>query len=222
MVKTFHAAARAPEYIDSAVAVANGTAVYLGEAHPLQAVSASGTLSTLGRFSVGGLGLGPHRALYVISHNEVERLAGRDLGPVVSAARFKRLRNVPPLGSLQLGSVDADGKGDLYISAMGIGYDLYELTRSGQARFVSPFRGANGKPAPLSAGPGGVVYGEWQNAIYQARGNGISLFQGFSDGTVPGYGGTFLPAFIAASGTPKAPLYADADGAMASRWRARS
>jgi hypothetical protein len=42
--------------------------------------------------------------------------------------------------------VDADGAGDLYISGTGDGYSLYELTKTGHARFVSPFRGANGKP----------------------------------------------------------------------------
>jgi hypothetical protein len=54
--------------------------------------------------------------------------------------------------------------------------------------------------------------GEWQNAIYQVDGGGISLLQGFSGGTVPKYHGTFLPAFIASSGVIGSPLYADADG----------
>jgi hypothetical protein len=203
-------AARAPQEILSAVAVANGT-IYLGEATALQAVSPFGAVTTVARLSVGGLGLGPHKALYVVTGNAVERLVGNKLKPVARASQFDGLQGVPVAG-LSLGSVDADGAGDLYISASGIGYDLYELTRTGHPRFVSPFRGANGKPAPLTIGPGGIVYGEWQNSIYEADGGGISLFQLFSGGTVPDYGGTFLPAFIAASGATGAPLYADADG----------
>ena len=161
---------------------------------------------------MAGLGLSRQRALYVVTDNEVEHFVGDELKPVVRAAQFKGLSGVPPLGSLGLGNVDADGAGDLYISGTGDGYNLYELTKTGHARFVSPFRGANGKPAPLSIGPDGVVYGEWQNAIYQVDGGGISLLQGFSGGTVPKYHGTFLPAFIASSGVIGSPLYADADG----------
>ncbi len=95
----------------------------------------------------------------MVTDNAVERFVGNELKPVARAAQFNGLRGVPVSG-LELGSADADGAGDLYISASGIGYSLYELTRTGHARFVSPFRGANGKPAPLSIGPGGVVYGE--------------------------------------------------------------
>jgi len=208
--RRLEAIARTPQEILSAVAVANGT-IYLGEANALQAVSPIGVVTTVAHLSVGGLGLGPHGTLYVVTDNAVERFVGNELKPVARAAQFNGLPRVP-VGGLELGSVDADGAGDLYISASGIGYSLYELTRTGHARFVSPFRGANGKPAPLSIGPGGVVYGEWQNAVFEADGAGISLFQGFSGGTVPNYGGAFLPAFIAASGVTGAPLYADADG----------
>lgn len=138
-------------------------------------------------------------------------MVGNELKPVVRAAQFNGLKGVP-VGGLELGSLDADGAGELYISASGIGYDLYEVTRTGRARFISPFRGANGKPAALSIGPDGLVYGEWQNSVYDADGGGISLFQRFLGGTVPNYDGAFLPAFIAASGATRAPLYADADG----------
>ena len=77
---------------------------------------------------------------------------------------------------------------------------------------LSARSGGRRQAAPLSIGPDGVVYGEWQNAIYQVDGGGISLLQGFSGGTVPKYHGTFLPAFIASSGVIGSPLYADADG----------
>ena len=204
------AVARASHEIQSAVAVANGT-IYLGEASALQAVSPNGAVTTVAQVAVAGLGFGPHGTLDVVTDNALERLVGDKLEPVARAAQFHGLRGVP-VGGLDFGNVAADGAGDLYISASGIGFNLYELTRTGHARFISPFRGANGKPAPLTIGPDGVVFGEWQNAIYQADGDGISAFQGFSGGTVPDYHGTFLPAFIAASRVSGSPLYADADG----------
>jgi hypothetical protein len=210
--RRFEAFARASSEIQSAVAVANGT-VYLGEANVLQAVSPSGAVTTVAHMAVAGLGLSRQRALYVVTDREVGHFDGDELKTLVRAAQFKGLSGVPPLGSLDFGNVDADGAGDLYISGTGDGYNLYELTKTGHARFVSPFRGANGKAAPLSIGPDGVVYGEWQNAIYQVDGGGISLLQGFSGGTVPKYHGTFLPAFIASSGVIGSPLDADADGA---------
>jgi len=202
--------ARASTAIGSAVAVANGT-IYLGEATRLQAVSESGAVTTVARVQVGGMGLGPKGVLYVVIGNDIEQLVDQRFAVVATAAQFKGLPGVP-VGGLGLGSVTADGAGDLYISASGIGFNLYELTKSGRARYISGFRGANGKTAPLSVGPHGVVYGEWQNAIYQADGGGISLYLDFTARTVSDIGGTFLPAFIAAPATTGSPLYAVADG----------
>jgi hypothetical protein len=183
---------RASGQIGSAVATETGT-VYLGETFGLQAVSPRGTIN-------------------VVVNNEIERLVDDKFSLVVNATRFKGLRDVPSLGGLELGNVAADGAGDLYISAAGDGYDLYELTKAGTARFVSPFRGANGKPAPLSVGPDGVVYGEWQTGIDEMNGGGISAYQDFSTGSVSQISGVFLPAFIAASAKNGYPLYTDAIG----------
>lgn len=192
----------------------DGGTVYLGESDALQSVSPSGVVATVARVGVGGLGSGPSGAIYVVVNNAIERLAGHKLVLVAKAAKFNGLSGVPTAvgGELGLGSVVADGKGDLYVSGEGVGFNLYELTATGKARFVSPFRGANGKPAPLSVGPQGVVYGEWQNAIYEADGGGILPYQGFQMGTVPEVTGVFLPAFIAASTHVGSPLYADSTG----------
>lgn len=208
--RRLEAVARASHRISSAVAVADGT-IYLGEADALQAVSPTGAVTTVAPVAVGGLGLSAHKVLYVATGTTIDRLVGGVLEPIVRASKFNGLPGVG-VGGLDLGNVAGDGAGDLYISASGIGFDLYELTSTGHARFVSGFRGANGKPAPLSIGPDGVIYGEWQNAIYQADGRGISLFEDFPTGKVRDYDGAFLPAFIVCSGGRGAPLYADADG----------
>ncbi len=115
----------------------------------LQAVSPSGAVTTVAHMAVAGLGLSRQRALYVVTDSEVGHFDGDELKTLVRAAQFKGLSGVPPLGSLDFGNVDADGAGDLYISGTGDGYNLYELTKTGHARFVSPFRGANGKRRSL-------------------------------------------------------------------------
>ena len=55
----------------------------------LQAVSPSGTVTTVAQLAVAGLGLSRHRALYVVTDNEVGHFVGDELGPL-SALRSSR------------------------------------------------------------------------------------------------------------------------------------
>lgn len=186
--------------------------LYLGENSRLQAVSPVGVVTTVAHLSVSGLALGPSNSFYVAANDDVFRFAEGKFTIVATPGDFSHLEGVPAAGHLGFGDIAADGTGDLYVSAMGIGYNLYEISHDGHASFVSPFRGGNGKPAVLTSAPNGDVYGAWQTRIYSADGGGITRYDTFKQGSVGDIGGTFLPAFIPASPRIGGPIYADADG----------
>jgi hypothetical protein len=206
--------ARAAQQIDFAIAGPAG-AVYLGEPSEVQAVSQESALSTVVHAEIAGLGSAPNGAIYVVTSNivggvgdEIEQLVNDKLVLVAKSTAFVGAKWVSSRG-IELGNVAADGEDDLYVSGIGEnGYSLYELTKSGQPRFVSQSRGANGKAAPLSIGPDGAIFGEWQQLLYRASGGGISDYADFGDfKTAPLRG--FLPAFVSSSTKVGSPLYAD-------------
>ena len=203
--------AKAAGTIECVVASDSG-AIYLGERDQLQKVSPTGHVSVVTRAHVTGLGRGPQGSTYVVTNAAVSRLVNQQLVPVVRRSQFVGVSHVPTqISALTFANVALDAHGNTYITASGIGFSLFEVTRSGNVRYIGPAR-AGGSPASMTEGPGGRVYIGVQNSILTADAGHLGGFRSFAAGAVKGLTGALAPRYIAASTAPGSPLYADADG----------
>lgn len=96
--------------------------------------------------------------------------------------------------------------GDLYV-AMGGPWELVEVNKSGDLHCLGPLRGAGGVAPALARGPGGVLYGDTQNALVQINGSRFTDFHTFLKHKVPRVRFTFAPGDIAVG--PNGTIYSD-------------
>lgn len=205
----FTPVARSARPIESMASSRSGF-IYLGEGNLLQVLTPTGTVTTVTHTQVSGLGNGPGGDIMVVSYSGVARLVGRHLVRVVRASQFAGLKGAPKdVGAFNFGNVAVNGSGDIFLSALGVGWSLYEVSRAGRARYVGVARGAGGIPSPLVESQGGHVFLGVQNSIETVKGLKILGFQSFSLGSVPCVNGTFAPAYLAASSESAGPIYAD-------------
>lgn len=208
--RRFVPVARAPEVIRSAVASSDGS-IFVGEARLLQRVMPDGSVGTVAHMHVSGLGRGPHGTIYVVTNAAVSRVMGHEVVPVVRASQFAGLAHVPvEVSAIDFANVAVDASGNTYISAVGVGYSLFEITRGGRARYVAPARAGGGFPSSLTAGSDGRVYLGVQNSVLWVSNGRVGGFMSFPKGAIKGFSGAFAPTYLAASGAPGGPLYADA------------
>ncbi len=204
--------ARGASRIESVVVATDGS-IYLGEQNLLQRVAPSGQVSTVARIQVTGLGRGLRGSIYVVSDAAVSRLDGHQLVPVVRRSQFKGITQVPlQLSVLDFANVAFDAHDNIYVTASGVGFGLFEVTSSGRARYVGPARSGGGSPASLTEGAGGRIYLGVQNSVLAVDEGRISVFRSFPVGAVKGISGAFAPRYVAASMSPGSPVYADASG----------
>ncbi len=231
-VETGPAAASRLQRLGQLAFAPNGT-LYLSDGRYVQAVSSSGTLTTVagdgrpaqladqisngaparraGLPQVTGLTVGPAGMLYLSTGTQILRLHDGRLFVVADRRRFAGLPRSTLRGEgLILGNLAFDARGDLYVSVSGVGFALYELSTSGRARYVGPLRRGGGNTSSLAAAPGGTVVADWQNSIVRIAGARIEGLVSFSRGTAPGVKETFLPNDLAVA--PNGAIVADADG----------
>ena len=210
--RTFAPVAQAARVIRSVVAPSDSS-IFVGEPGLLQRVAPDGTVTTILRVSLTGLGQGPRGSIYVVTSGAVDHLVGHRLVPVVHAGQFAGLPRVPPMASdIGFANVAIDAAGNTYLTTGAVGNSLFEVTSHGRARYVGPARSAGGMPSSLTEGSGGRVFLGVQNAILWVSRGRIGTFLSFSDGAVKGFVGTFAPSYVAASLARRRPLYADATG----------
>lgn len=210
--RTFAPVARAARVIRSVVAPSDSS-IFVGEPGLVQRVTPDGTVTTILRVSLTGLGQGPRGSIYVVTSGAVDHLVGHRLVPVVRASEFAGLARVPPKASdIGFANVAMDAAGNAYVTAGAVGNSLFEVTSHGRARYVGPARSAGGMPSSLTEGSGGRVFLGVQNAILWVSRGRLGTFLTFSHGAVNGFVGTFAPSYVAASLAPQRPLYADATG----------
>jgi hypothetical protein len=132
--------AQAAGTIECVVASDSG-AIYLGERDQLQKVSPTGHVSVVTRAHVTGLGRGPQGSTYVVTDAAVSRLVNQQLVPVVRRSQFVGVSHVPTqISALTFANVALDAHGNIYITASGVGFSLFEVTRSGNVRYIGPAR----------------------------------------------------------------------------------
>ena len=210
--RRFVPVARVARVIRSATAASDGS-IFVGEVGLLQRVMPDGSVGTVAHMNVSGLGRGPHGTIYAVTNASVSRVMGRHVVAVVRASQFAGLSHVPTeVKFFDFANVAVDGSGYTYVTAMGVGFSLFEVTPGGLARYVGPARSGGGAPSALTDWSHGRVYFGVQNAILWVKNGRVGGFQTFSSGAVKGFNGAFAPSYLAASATPGGPLYADAVG----------
>jgi len=139
--RTFAPVARAARVIRSVVAPSD-SAIFVGEPGLVQRVTPDGTVTTILRVSLTGLGEGPRGSIYVVTSGAVDHLVGHRLVPVVRASQFAGLPRVPPKASdIGFANVAIDAAGNAYVTAGAVG-NISSRSRA---------RGERATSAPLEA-----------------------------------------------------------------------